>query len=109
MSFEIETTPTFDRQVKRIAKKYPSLKADLVKLREQLFQEPDQGVALGKSCFIVRMAISSKNKGKSGGARVITYVRLVGETMFLLSIYDKSQKSSLDEGELDILLSEIKT
>jgi hypothetical protein len=46
-------------------------------------------------------------KGKSGGARIITNVHIVGETIYLLSIYDKSQKSNLDEDELDALLLEI--
>ena len=53
------------------------------------------------------MAITSKNRGKSGGARIITNVHVVGETVYLLSIYDKSDKSNLDEGELDELLKEI--
>ncbi|WP_373515636.1 hypothetical protein [Persicitalea sp.] len=70
-------------------------------------ENPDQGTSLGKNCFKVRLAISSKNKGKSGGARIITHVQIVDDTVFLLSIYDKSAKSSLNEGELDSLLSEI--
>lgn len=107
MSFKVDTIPTFDRQVKSIAKKYPSLKSDLINLKKQLSDQPVQGAALGKDCYKVRMAISSKGKGKSGGARVITYVHVVGETIYLLSIYDKSQKASLDAGELDALISEI--
>lgn len=107
MSFEIDTIPAFDRQIKRIAKKYPSLKSDLINLKKQLTHQPVQGAALGKDCYKVRMAIASKGKGKSGGARVITYVHVVGETIYLLSIYDKSQKSSLDDGELDALIAEI--
>jgi len=107
MSFKVDTIPTFDRQVKSIAKKYPSLKTDLSQFKRQLSEQPVQGAALGKDCFKVRMAISSKGKGKSGGARVITYVHVVGEIVYLLSIYDKSQKSSLNDGELDALLSEL--
>lgn len=72
-----------------------------------LMKNPTQGTPLGKDCYKIRMAISSKNKGKSGGARIITNVHIVGETIYLLSIYDKSQKSNLDEGELDALLLEI--
>lgn len=70
-------------------------------------ENPIQGTPLGKDCYKIRMAISSKNKGKSGGARIITNVHIVGETIYLLSIYDKNQKSNLDEGELDALLLEI--
>ena len=53
------------------------------------------------------MAISSKGKGKSGGSRVVTCVHVSGETIYLLSIYDKSEKDSLAEGELTELLDEL--
>lgn len=107
MSFEVETVRTFDKQIKRLAKRYPSLKKYLVQLREKLVDDPFQGVALGKDCYKIRFAISSKNKGKSGGARVITNVHVVGRKVFLLSIYDKRLKSNLNEGELDALLLQI--
>ncbi|MEI7581443.1 type II toxin-antitoxin system RelE/ParE family toxin [Runella sp.] len=107
MNFEIKTIESFDRQIKRFAKKYPSVKKDFTNFLETLAENPTQGTPLGKDCYKIRMAISSKNKGKSGGARIITNVHVVGETIYLLSIYDKSQKSNLDEGELDALLLEI--
>ncbi len=107
MSFEIKTIESFDKQIKRLAKKYPSVKNDFTDFLETLAENPTQGTPLGKDCYKIRMAISSKNKGKSGGARIITNVHIVGETIYLLSIYDKSQKSNLDEGELDALLLEI--
>jgi mRNA-degrading endonuclease RelE of RelBE toxin-antitoxin system len=107
MNFEIKTIESFDRQIKRFSKKYPSVKKDFTNFLETLAENPTQGTPLGKDCYKIRMAISSKNKGKSGGARIITNVHVVGETIYLLSIYDKSQKSNLDEGELDALLLEI--
>ena len=107
MSYSIETIPSFDRQVKRLAKKYKSVKSDLQKLIDQLRLNPEFGTPLGHNCYKVRLAIRSKNKGKSGGSRVITYVHIVGETVYLLSIYDKSEKENLDEHELDELLNEL--
>lgn len=107
MNFDLKTIPTFDKQAKRLVKKYPSLRTDLSALADSLLQNPTQGTALGKDCFKIRMAISSKRKGKSGGARVITNVHIIGHTIYLLSIYDKSQKADLDEKELDALLLEI--
>jgi mRNA-degrading endonuclease RelE of RelBE toxin-antitoxin system len=107
MSFEIKTIESFDRQIKRLAKKYPSVKKDFTAFLETLASNPTQGIPLGKDCYKIRMVISSKNKGKSGGSRIITNVHVVGETIYLLSIYDKSQKSNLDEGELDALLMQI--
>ena len=80
---------------------------DILALQASLLDSPIQGTPLGRDCYKIRMAITSKNRGKSGGARIITNVHVVGETVYLLSIYDKSDKSNLDEGELDELLKEI--
>jgi mRNA-degrading endonuclease RelE of RelBE toxin-antitoxin system len=104
MSFSISATEHFDKQVKKLAKKYPSMKQDLIQLKEELLENPLQGTPLGKDCYKIRMAIKSKNQGKSGGARVITCLKIVDETIYLLSIYDKSEKEDLEEKELDNLL-----
>jgi len=90
--------------MRRISKKYHSLKDDLEKLITSLEEEPVQGESLGKDCFKVRMAIASKRKGKSGGARVITCVKVVDRNVYLLTVYDKSEKSSISDKELKELL-----
>jgi len=53
------------------------------------------------------LQIASKGKGKSGGARVITHVKIVEDTVYLLSVYDKSDKEELNQGELESFLNEI--
>ncbi|WP_317168176.1 type II toxin-antitoxin system RelE/ParE family toxin [Algoriphagus iocasae] len=68
---------------------------------------PFQGTPLGKNCFKIRMIISSKRKGKSGGARVITFVKITETTVYLLSVYDKSDKETIKDSELKELLSQI--
>lgn len=55
----------------------------------------------------MRMSIASKGKGKSGGARVITCVRIVGQEVWLLTIYDKSQRASISDKELKQLVAQI--
>ncbi|WP_090609269.1 hypothetical protein [Parapedobacter koreensis] len=80
MSYNIASIPLFDKQAKRLAKKYPSLKRDLAALIEQLADEPEMGTALGNSFYKIRLAIASKGKGKSGGARVVTYVKAARNT-----------------------------
>ena len=100
MSYKVESIPLFDKQAKRLAKKYPSLKNDLTLLIKQLANEPEQGTALGNGFFKIRIAISSKGKGKSGGARVITYVKIIATTVFLSSIYDKGEKAFISNKEL---------
>lgn len=107
MSYNVSTIPLFDKQAKRLAKKYPSLKADLAQLFESLSHNPLQGVALANNFYKIRLAISSKNKGKSGGARVITYVKVTQTTIFLASIFDKSEKSTISEKELQEIFNVI--
>ena len=104
MIYDLKRLPTFDRQAKRLAKKYPSLKNDLRVLFDSLREEPTQGAALGKGCYKVRMAIASKRQGKSSGARVITFVKVTQESVYLLAVYDKSEKEDLEPGELDTYL-----
>jgi len=69
-----------------------------------LKENPQQGEALGKDCYKVRIAITSKGKGKSGGSRVIFCLKIVNKTIYLLSIYDKSNRESISDKELDALL-----
>lgn len=107
MSFEIRTLPEFDQRAKALAKKYASLKHDLQELVAVLTEDPKQGTALGKGCYKVRMSIASKGKGKSGGARIITCVRIVGQQVWLLTIYDKSQRASISDKELKSLVAQI--
>ena len=66
---------------------------------------PKIGKPIGQDCYKIRLAISSKGKGKSGGARIITHVVVSGEVVFLIAIYDKSEKTNLTDSELSELLS----
>lgn len=104
MSFNIYTTDFFDKELKKLSKKYPSVKTDYKTLVDLLKEEPKQGQPLGKDCYKIRMAISSKGKGKSGGSRVISCVKIVAESVFLLSIFDKGDKENISDKELDKLL-----
>ena len=108
MNYKIKTIPNFEKALKRLAKKYPSLKTEYIALIDSLETNPEQGTAIGNNCFKIRMAIASKGKGKSGGARVITYVLVEGATVFLLDMYDKSEQSTITDKELLQLLIEIK-
>jgi hypothetical protein len=100
MSFNIIPTPPFEKELKQLAKKYPSIKNDIIALGLQLQNDPKMGTPLGNDCYKIRMAIASKGKGKSGGARVITYVKVVESNIFLLSIYDKADVANISDEEL---------
>jgi Uncharacterized protein conserved in bacteria len=105
MSFNVIVTTGFKKHAKSVGKKHHSLKSDLEALITALEQNPLQGEPLGKDCYKVRMAIASKGKGKSGGSRVITCVKVVDQNVYLLTIYDKSDKESISDRELNELLA----
>ncbi len=107
MNYKILSIPPFDKQLKRLAKKYPSLKQEFSALLDRLEENPEQGIPLGNSCFKIRISIASKGKGKSGGGRVITNIVVTEKVVFLLSVYDKSEKENLSDSELKELLSSI--
>lgn len=107
MSYSVVTIPPFDRQLKRLAKKYHSLKTDLAELGKQLAENPAIGTPIGQYCYKIRLAITSKGKGKSGGARVITHVYIADTTIYLLAIYDKSEQNNISDKELDELLKNV--
>jgi hypothetical protein len=107
MPYKIETTPIFLSEAKKLSKKFPSLKTDLSVLSSQLLENPFSGTSLGNSVFKIRMAIVSKGKGKSGGARVITFVKVISETVYLVSIYDKSEQESITDKELKLRIKHL--
>ena len=106
MNYDVITSENFVREFKRLAKKHLSLKNDVSLLGEKLALDPTQGTPIGKDCYKIRLAISSKGKGKSGGARVITAVFSIQEKVVLLSIYDKADKENILDKELTTLLKE---
>jgi len=98
MSFEIQTTSYFDAEAKRLAKRHRSFIDDLQELRDNLLKNPYQGTELSPGIRKVRLAINSKGRGKSGGARVITFTYLVNEkdgVVVLLLLYDKADASNI--------------
>ena len=104
MSYSVKSINVFEKQAKKLIKKYPSLKSELLELVGELKENPELGTAIGKHCFKIRITIASKGKGKSGGARVITNFVVSHKTVYLLSIYDKSEKDNLTDKELIELL-----
>ena len=107
MSYNIFTSELFEKEFKRLCKKYRSAKTDVVAFVQDLKNNPHQGVRLGNDCYKIRIAIASKRKGKSGGVRLITRVRVVNETIYLLSIYDKSEQESISDKELEAVLKSL--
>jgi len=104
MNYDVIATNPFERKSKRLVKKYRSLALDLTPIIEGLSKNPTLGTPIGKDCYKLRIAISTKGKGKSGGARLITYVRIVKQIVFLMDIYDKSEQANISDKELQLLI-----
>ncbi|MDE6342778.1 MAG: addiction module toxin RelE [Muribaculaceae bacterium] len=99
MNFEITATDDFRRSLKKLSKRYSSLKQDLKNFADSIRENPMQGDELSPGIRKMRMAITSKGRGKSGGARVITYTVIVSENdgkVYLMDIYDKADYSTVD-------------
>lgn len=109
-TINVEVAQSFKREAKDLAKRYKSLKQDLSDLIDNLTDNPFMGTDLGGGVHKIRMAITSKGQGKSGGARVISYTDVLFETMagrvVLLSIYDKSEQSTITDKRIKQLLKE---
>ncbi len=107
MDYKIIPLQRFLKDLKILAKTHRSIVNDFDELAQSLKSEPKQGVALGNHCYKIRMAITSKGKGKSGGARVITCVKVIRETVYLIAIFDKSDIDNLDDEELQNRINQI--
>jgi mRNA-degrading endonuclease RelE of RelBE toxin-antitoxin system len=104
MSYKIELSANFKKEAKKLVKKYPSLKSELATLFTELEENPTLGTPLGNDIYKIRLAIASKNKGKSGGARVMSFVKVYDTTVLVFSIYDKGDRDSISDKEIKELI-----
>lgn len=107
MSYNIILTDHFIKEARKLTKKYRSLNAELKALSYKLTENPTLGVHLGHNVHKVRLALASKGKGKSGGGRVITLVKVIDEVVYMVSIYDKGQLDNLTKEQNIELLEKL--
>lgn len=107
MNYSIIPVDKFKKEAKKLVKKYPSLINELRELSEILQTNPTTGTALGNKTYKIRLAIKSKGAGKSGGARVVTYVVKEDLEIYLLTIYDKADFETVEDSMLQKIIAEI--
>jgi hypothetical protein len=100
MSYNIQLTDNFKKEAKKLIKKYPSLKKEIESLGIRLIEKPNLGTHLGDGIYKIRIAIASKGKGKSGGARIISYAKIANNTAYLLSIYNKGENATISNQKI---------
>jgi len=107
MRINVYFTPTFNRKFNRFKKKFKSLEFDLMVFIEKLHDL--KASDLGGGVYKYRLSVESKNRGKSGGFRIISFEILVAENLkniTLLTLYDKSEQSSISKKEISLILKE---
>ena len=105
MNYNVELSFNFKKEAKKLIKKFPSLKQELAILFITLERNPTIGTSLGNDIYKIRLAIASKNKGKSGGARVLSFVKITETKVLLFSIYNKGDIENLTDKEIKRLIN----
>lgn len=100
MNLNITSLDSFNRDIKKLFKKYKNIATDLKELKSILQNNPTAGVELGKNCYKIRLANSSIPTGKSGGFRVIYYYLDEQNNIYLMSIYSKTELANISEEKL---------
>lgn len=109
MDIKIVPLSHFERELKRLAKKYKTLLPDIYILRDNLKENPKNGTSLGSNLYKIRLGTDSKGGGKSGGFRVVTYYvqkTSDGEIVYLVTIFDKSEEANISKERLLKIVSE---
>jgi len=106
MNYEVRVVDEFKKDVKKLLKKYRSIKTDILELIEKLEEDYTIGIDLGSNLYKIRVK-NSDIGGKSGGYRVIYYVRLTNDRVYLLTIFSKTQKENIDIKSLKPVVDKI--
>ncbi len=110
MRFDVIPTPDFEKAFKALDKKHRSLKQYFAEFSISLQKNPFQGDELSPGIRKIRMAITSKGRGKSGGARIITFTLIAAENegrVYLMDIYDKSEFSTVDVSVIQAMIADL--
>ena len=97
-NYNLYVTNLFIKEARQLKKRYPNIKKSFNSLKKDLKTDPiaRSEASLGQDCYKVRMEIDGKQAGKSYGARVIIYVKVIDKVGYLLSVCDKSDRKDLD-------------
>jgi mRNA-degrading endonuclease RelE of RelBE toxin-antitoxin system len=104
MKLQIIEQPLYQKAFKKLSKQYKNINQDVDDFLDSIASKKDLGIELKSNIFKVRIKNSDKNKGKSAGYRLISYLAIIENKLHLLYIYDKSKLITLTEKEIDNLI-----
>lgn len=105
--FDIYESEAYQKELKRLSKKYRNIKKDCKSFIDTISSTTDLGVDIGGGIYKSRVANSDKNKGKSAGYRVISYLKIIESEIWLVHIYDKSELVNITESQLDEIIKRL--
>ena len=100
----IEETETFTKAIKQLQKRFKNIETDCEEFVQSIQTTENLGINLGNGVFKVRIANSDKKSGKSSGYRLISYLKLIDNKLYLMYIYDKSDFETVSEKQIDDLI-----
>ena len=100
----IQETDTFAKAVKKLQKRFKNIEKDYDKFIDSIETTDNLGIDLGNGIYKVRIANSDKQTGKSSGYRLVSYLKLIDSTLYLMYIYDKSDLDTISEKQIDTLI-----
>lgn len=103
-NFIIKDTSTFNKEVKKLKKRFRNIEKDYMDFINSIENIDDLGIHLGNNIYKVRIINSDKNSGKSSGYRLISYLKLIENELYLIYIYDKSDLENISEKEIDKII-----
>ncbi|MDD2906211.1 MAG: hypothetical protein PHW94_00260 [Sulfurimonas sp.] len=104
MKFQVVEKLLYQKAYKKLSKQYRQIDDDIDNFLNSISSKEDLGIELKSNIFKTRIKNSDKNKGKSAGYRLISYIALIDNELHLLYIYDKSKLENLTEKEIDNLV-----
>ena len=100
----VKETATYAKAVKKLKKRFRHIEDDCTAFIDEISCEADLGISLGAGIYKARIAYSDKKSGKSGGYRLISYLKLINDELYLLYIYDKSDFENVSEEKIDEMI-----
>ena len=95
----------YKKAFKKLSKTYRNIDLDIKDFLQSINTKNDLGIELKSNVFKVRIKNNDKNKGKSSGYRLISYLAVIKNELHLLYIYDKSKLVNVTEKEVDELIT----
>jgi len=98
----VRFTPEFKRNLRALAKKYRHIRSDIQPVIKQIqagVSVGDQIPGTGHTIFKARVRNSDARKGKSGGYRLLYYLKTPSE-IILITIYSKLEQSDISVAQI---------